>query len=107
MRWRPRLYNGPRIDDVRIKRAFALFPEKVGVFKIWLESYYKVEKCWHVHGGFVGPRWHCEYTAFDPQSAAEYVATNYENYTYLKTKNLYRNLKEPIGNSPWQNQSPG
>ncbi len=106
MRWRVNVYRGPRIGDIRIRKAFALFPVKVGAFRVWLESYYSVEKCFHVYGS-LGAKWVSENLFFDRPSALEYMASHYETFTYLKLRKLYRDVTGLNARSPWyldQNQ---
>jgi hypothetical protein len=105
MRWRINVYRGPRIGDVRIHKAFALFPEKIGPFRVWLESYYSVEKCFHVYGS-LGAKWMSEYLFFDRVSALEYVAAHYETFTYLKRRDLYRDTTGLNARSPWYLDQP-
>jgi len=100
MRWRIKVNQGPQIGDYRIHRSFSLFPVRIGGFKVWLESYFRVEKCLHVYGGRLGAKWVKEFTAFDLASSQNYLSANYETLTFLKAKNLYRDLTRP-GQSPW------
>jgi len=100
MRWRIKVYRGPRIGDVRIGKHFALFPVKIGFFRVWLESYYTVEKCFHVYGT-LGAKWMEESLFFDQASAADYVKDHYEGFTFLKIRGLYRDLLGRNANSPW------
>lgn len=100
MRWRINLYRGPRIGDVRIHKSFALFPVKIGVFRVWLEPYYLVEKCFHVYGS-LGAKWVSETSFFDRASALEYMASHYETFTYLKLRRLYRDVTGLNAKSPW------
>ena len=100
MRWRIKVYRGPRIGDVRIHKSFALFPAKVGFFRVWLESYYTVEKCFHVYGS-LGAKWMEEGLFFDRASAADYVKDHFEGFTYLKLHDLYRDVIGTNVHSPW------
>ena len=100
MRWRIRVYRGPRVGDVRIHRTFALFPVKVGFFRVWLEPVYSVEKCFHVYGP-LGAKWMAEGRFFDRGSALDYVKEHYEGFTYLKIRDLYRDLLGNNARSPW------
>jgi hypothetical protein len=101
MRWRKKIYHGPRIGDLRVRKHFALFPVRIGVFTVWLEFYYQVDKCWHVHGGFAGARWKGEYTSFDLQSSVNYITSTYEPYKYIRSLRLYRDTSSAFGQSPW------
>ncbi len=105
MRWRIKINQGPQIGDLRIQKSFALFPVKIGGFRVWLEKYYQVEKCFHINGGYLGARWIKEFASFDLTSSQNYLSTNYETFTFLKARSLYRDLTKP-GQSPWYlNQS--
>ena len=105
MRWRIKVYRGPRIGDVRLRKSFAFFPAKIGFFRVWLESYYKVEKCFHVYGS-LGAKWVDESLFFDRQSALDYVKEHYENFTYLKLRDLYRDVTGNGATSPWYSDRP-
>jgi hypothetical protein len=105
MRWRKRIYSGPRIGDLRIQKSFALFPLSIGGFKVWAETYFVVQKCFHLSGP-LGARWVEEYRAFDQISCEDYLAAHYASHSHLKAKNLYRDLKEIEGTSPWYPSQP-
>ncbi len=105
MRWRIKVYRGPRIGDVRIRKGFSLFPAKIGFFRVWLESYYSVEKCFHVYGT-LGAKWVSESSFFDHPSALDYVKEHYEGFTYLKPRDLYRDLTGNSATSPWYSDRP-
>jgi hypothetical protein len=100
MRWRIKVYRGPRIGDVRIHRHLAVFPAKIGFFRVWLEHYYSVEKCYHVYGS-LGAKWMSESLFFDRASAGDYVKDHYEGFTYLKIRDLYRDITGLNARSPW------
>lgn len=105
MRWRIKINHGPQIGDLRIHKSFALFPVKIGAFRVWLEPHFRMEKCFHVYGGRLGAKWVEEFTSFDLPSAQNYLAANYETFTYFRARDLYRDLSHP-GQSPWYlNQS--
>jgi hypothetical protein len=101
MRWRRKIKIGPRIGDLRIRKAFAFLPTRIGFFMVWLESYYSLEKCLHVYGGFLGAKWEREHPAFDLDSATQYLESHYGSYAFIKSKGLYRDSLTVEGQSPW------
>ena len=105
MRWRVGINRGPRLGDVRVRRAFAFFPVKIGFFRVWLESYYTVEKCYHVYGS-LGGKWVDQGLFFDRPSALDHVKEHYGGHTYLKRRDIFRDVLGTHAKSPWYQDTP-
>ena len=105
MRWRVAVNRGPRLGDVRVRQPFALFPLKIGFFRVWLERYYVVERCYHVYG-VLGGRWGNEGVFFDKASALDYVKEHFDRYVYLKRRDIFRDVMGSHAKSPWYQDTP-
>jgi hypothetical protein len=97
--------RGPRLGDVRVRTAFAFFPVKIGFFRVWLEHYYEVEKCYHVYGA-LGGRWVSQSLFFDRESALDYMKEHYDRFVYLKRRDIFRDVMGTQAKSPWYQDMP-
>lgn len=105
MRWRVGVNRGPRLGDIRVRKVFAYFPVKIGFFRVWLENYYVVERCYHVYG-VLGGRWIEESLFFDKVSALDYVKEHFERFIYLKRRDIFRDVMGTQARSPWYQDPP-
>lgn len=101
MRWRIKVYKGPHLGDIRIKKCFALFPVKIGGFVAWLEAYQAVERCYHVYGWPFGAKWVVEHKAFQREECFHFLSAHFESYPYVSSQKLFRHLPGSGPASPW------